>query len=135
MNFLDTVPAIRRIDTNRDDLFAVDVVGHVTAADAENLFGLLEAAYLLHDRIDVLVRVIDPQGVEWANIQDETLEQGTVHALQHISRCATVGDPNWIPAAREFMPASSALELRHFKVEDESVAWQWLGARPIEQPT
>ena len=27
MNFLESVPAIRRIDTDRDDLFAIDVVG------------------------------------------------------------------------------------------------------------
>ncbi|TIT81564.1 MAG: STAS/SEC14 domain-containing protein, partial [Mesorhizobium sp.] len=34
MNFLETVPAIRRIDTDRDDLLAIDVVGDVTGADA-----------------------------------------------------------------------------------------------------
>ena len=70
MNFLDTVPAIRRIDTDRDDLFAIDVVGYVSAADAENLFGLLEAAYALHPRIDVsstasvssMLRIVNPIG-------------------------------------------------------------------------
>ncbi|TJV02209.1 MAG: STAS/SEC14 domain-containing protein, partial [Mesorhizobium sp.] len=62
MNYLEDVPAVRRIDTDRDDLFAIDVVGHVTAADAENLFGLLEAAYALHPKIDVLVRLIDHEG-------------------------------------------------------------------------
>ena len=48
MNFLEEVPAVRKIETDRTDLLAVDIVGHVTAADAENLFGLLEAAYALH---------------------------------------------------------------------------------------
>ncbi|TIL79063.1 MAG: STAS/SEC14 domain-containing protein, partial [Mesorhizobium sp.] len=63
MNFLETVPAIRRIDTDRDDLFAIDVVGDVTGADAENLFGLLEAACALHSKIDVLVRLVELGGV------------------------------------------------------------------------
>ncbi len=58
---LEAVPAIRRIETNRDALFAIDVVGDVSPADAENLFGLLEAAYALHPRIDVLVRLTDEE--------------------------------------------------------------------------
>ncbi|MEO5760451.1 MAG: STAS/SEC14 domain-containing protein [Mesorhizobium sp.] len=128
MNFLESIPAIRRLDTDRDDLFAIDVVGHVSSADGENLFGLLEAAYALHPRIDVLVRLIDHHGVDWSEIADETLKQGTVHALQHIGRCAAVGEPNWIADAKGFLPASPPIEFRHFKAEDE--AWQWLGARP-----
>ena len=33
---------------NQFALFAIDVVGDVSPADAENLFGLLEAAYPLN---------------------------------------------------------------------------------------
>jgi hypothetical protein len=130
MNFLDTVPAIRRIDTDRDDLFAIDIVGHVLAADAENLFGLLEAAYALHPRIDVAVRLIDHDGVDWANISDDTLKQGTIRALEHVGRCAAIGEPNWIADARRFLPASPPIEFRHFKAGDEAAAWRWLAAQP-----
>lgn len=134
MNFLDAVPAIRRIDTNRDDLFAFDVVGHVTAADAENLFGLLEAAYALHNKIDVLVRLVDHDGVDWANLSDETVEQGTADAVAHIGRCAAVGEPNWIRGAQGILPASVPIEFRHFETKDEAAAWKWLGAEPISPP-
>jgi len=131
MNFLQSVPAIRRIDTDREDLFAIDVVGHVSAADGENLFGLLEAAYALHPRIDVLVRLIDHEGVDWPEVSDETLKQGTVHALQHIARCATIGEPDWIADANSFLSAAPSVELRHFSADDEAAAWQWLGAKPV----
>ncbi|MER9213722.1 STAS/SEC14 domain-containing protein [Mesorhizobium sp. M0663] len=133
MNFLEAVPAVRRIDTDREDLFAIDVVGHVAAADAENLFGLLEAAYALHPKIDVLVRLIDHEGVDWADVSDETIEQGIAHAVEHIGRCAAIGEPNWIPEAIAFLPASLPIELRHFEAEDEAAAWEWLGANPIAQ--
>ncbi|MEI9423135.1 STAS/SEC14 domain-containing protein [Mesorhizobium sp. Cs1299R1N1] len=133
MNFLQSVPAIRRIETSRDDLFAIDVVGHVSAADAENLFGLLEAAYLLHQRIDVAVRIVDHEGVDWADISDETIKKGAVHALEHIGRCAAIGAPDWTPNARRALPAASPVEFRHFKIEDEAAAWEWLGARPTGQ--
>lgn len=132
MNFLQSVPAIRRIDTDRDDLFAIEVVGHVSAADAENLFGLLEAAYALHQRIDMAVRLVDHDGVDWAEIRDETLRQGVVHALEHIGRCAAIGSPDWTVEARQALPPSSSVEFRHFSTEDEAAAWKWLGARPAE---
>ncbi|AZO43926.1 STAS/SEC14 domain-containing protein [Mesorhizobium sp. M7D.F.Ca.US.005.01.1.1] len=131
MNFLDTVPAIRRLETSRDDLFAIDVVGHVSAADGENLFGLMEAAYALHPRIDVLVRLVDHDGVDWTHIADETLKQGAIHALEHVGRCATIGKPDWIADAQRFLPSSPPIEIRHFKAEDEAAAWQWLAAQPI----
>ncbi|TPI27231.1 STAS/SEC14 domain-containing protein [Mesorhizobium sp. B3-2-1] len=133
MNFLQSVPAIRRIDTSRDDLFAIDVVGHVSAADAENLFGLLEAAYLLHQRIDVAVRIIDHEGVDWADISDETIKKGAVQALEHIGRCAAIGAPDWTSNARRALPDSSPVEFRYFKLEDEASAWEWLGAQPTSE--
>ena len=132
MNSLESVPAIRRIDTDREDLFAVDVVGDVSAADAENLFGLLEAAYTLHSRIDVLVRLVDLEGVDWADVSAETLEQGKADALEHIGRCATVGEPNWISEVQGFFTAPLPVELRYFKAKDEASAWDWLGARPVD---
>ena len=131
MNFLDSVPAIRRIETSRDDLFAIDIVGHVSAADGENLFGLMEAAYALHQRIDVLVRLVDHDGVDWTHIADETLKQGAIHVLEHVGRCATIGEPDWIADAQRFLPPSPPIEFRHFKAEDEAAAWQWLGASQI----
>lgn len=129
MNFLESVPAIRRIDTDREDLFAIDVVGHVSAADAENLFGLLKAAYALHPRIDVLVRILDHDGVDWRGLSQETIEQGKTDALKYVGRCAAIGEPNWIPRV-EGLFTSLPVELRHFPTPDEAAAWAWLDARP-----
>jgi hypothetical protein len=130
MNFLEDVPAIRQIETNRADLLAVDIVGHVTAADAENLFGLLEAAYALHPRIDVLVRIVDHDGVDWSDIAGDTLKQGKADAIRHVARCATVGEPDWTTDAQGWFEPGPAVELRHFNAADETAAWQWLEAKP-----
>ncbi|TIV56233.1 MAG: STAS/SEC14 domain-containing protein, partial [Mesorhizobium sp.] len=62
---------------------------------AENLFGLLEAAYALHPRIDVLVRLTDEESVDWANIAQDTLKQGVAGAMEHVVRCAAIGEPGW----------------------------------------
>lgn len=131
MRPLQTMPAIRRIDTDRDTLLAVDVVGHVSAADAENLFGLLEAAYALHPKIDVLVRLVEYDGVEWSELSKDTLTRGKADALDHVARCATIGEPDWSHVARGLFAAPS-VDIRHFDASDEASAWAWLGARPID---
>ncbi|RWD65036.1 MAG: STAS/SEC14 domain-containing protein [Mesorhizobium sp.] len=130
MKFLEAVPAIRRLDTNRDALFAIDVVGDVSPADAENLFGLLEAAYALHPRIDVLVRLTDEESVDWANIAQDTLKQGVAGAMEHVVRCAAIGEPGWASLVAGVFPKTLPFEFRRFDVDDEEAAWQWLGARP-----
>ena len=128
MNYLEAVPAIRRIDSSRDDLFAIDVVGEVNSADAENLDGLLEAACALHPRIDVLVRLTDFEIADWSETSPQTIEQGRQMALANVRRCASVGGPDWTRRIRaELQPEQ---ELRCFPAEREAEAWDWLGAKP-----
>ena len=129
MNFSTRVPAIRRIETSRDDL-RHRCAGHVSAPMAAWVDG---AAYALHPRIDVLLRLVDHDGVDWANIAQETLNQGTVHAMEHVGRCATIGEPDWTADARHVLRDSPSIEFRHFETEDEASAWQWLGARATEK--
>ena len=129
---LDPIPAVSRIETDRSDVFAVEIKGHVTAGDVENLYGLLEGAYALHDQIDVLVRLVDYEGTEWAAVDTHTTEEGRNHALQHVRRCAAVGDPDWTGQAGGYFNPDLPVELRHFPLEAEEDAWAWLGARPLE---
>ncbi|MGN6143127.1 MAG: STAS/SEC14 domain-containing protein [Mesorhizobium sp.] len=128
MNFLEDVPVVRRIDTNRDDLFAVELVGHVRAPDAENLFGLFEAACAQHPRIDVLVRLVDHDGVDWADIAADTLKQGSAEAVDHVGRCAIIGESNWSDRMQGWLAAPSTVEIRHFPADSEADAWAWLDA-------
>lgn len=132
MAMLEAVPAVRRIETDRADLFAIDLVGHVSAADAENLFGLLEACYAVHPRIDVLVRMVDHDGVDWGEIDQTTFHEGKAQAREHVRRCAAVGEPDWTGGLSGLFSSPEPVELRHFSSEDEASAWAWLGAKPAE---
>lgn len=132
MPTLESMPAVRRIETDRTDLFAVDVVGHVASADVENLYGLLEAAYALHPKIDVLVRMIDHDGVDWADVHEDTVSDGKAHAREHIRRCASIGEPDWTADLTGWFTSVEPVELRHFAAEDEAAAWAWLDAKPID---
>ena len=84
MHPLDPVPAVRRLETDNDQVFALEITGQTTAADAENLFGLLEGAYALHDRIDVLVRATGFEGADWGESAKETVAEGREIGRAHV---------------------------------------------------
>lgn len=132
MGLLDDVPAVRRIDTNRANAYAFELVGHVSAADIENLYGLLEGAYILHERIDLLIRIVNYEGVDWENVSKITRREGRRHALQHIRRCAAVGEPDWTTYASGLFSAPLPVELRHFAAAEENEAWAWIDAHPVK---
>lgn len=132
MGMADFVPAVRRIETNRADAYAFELTGHITAADIENLYGLLEGAYELHERIDLLIRIVDYHGSDWMEVSRKTRSEGRLHALEHVRRCAAVGEPNWTLLARAILLIATTVEIRHFPAKEEEKAWAWLDALPVD---
>ncbi len=130
MPMLASMPAVRRIDTDRPDLAAFDLVGMVSSADLENLYGLLEAAYALHPQIDLLLRVTDCEGVDIADAAGDTMAEGRDHAGEHVGRCAIVGDKAGIAAAGRLFVTGRSVEVKKFEPSEEDAAWSWVGARP-----
>lgn len=132
MNAMEKSPAIRRIDTDKDDVFGFEIAGRFTPADYENTYGLLDAAYKGHDKIDVLVRADGYDGFDWAPIFSPSTWKGEFSAFKHIRRYAVVGGPAWMGAVMGFVAPLTPIEIKHFATADEAKAWQWLGARPVE---
>lgn len=124
-------PHVRRIDTDRPDAFAFEVLGHIGTADIENLYGLLEGAYALHDRIDLIVLMRDFEGFDWSAAFRESTIAGKTQALKHIRRYAVVGGPAWIAPVISLSKPFLAPEIRHFETDEEAAAWQWIGAVPV----
>lgn len=127
----DTPPAIRRIDTDRDDAFGFEIAGKMTAADIENMIGLLEGAYALHDKIDVLLVINVYDGFEWSALLREDTYLGKAHALKHIRKYAFVGGPNWMKAGVAMTTPFLPIEVKQFARNEVDKAWAWLGARPL----
>jgi SpoIIAA-like len=127
MSMLEQVPAMRRLEVDRANLSAFDVVGHVSSADVENLFGLLEAAYALHPRVDVLLRLIDVEEFDWDDVAADTMKQGKAAAREHIVRCAVIGTSAALSAAHGLFLDTSPVEYKEFSAEEEQAAWEWIG--------
>ena len=130
MALLTSIPAVRQVATDRPDLYAFDLVGGISPADVENFYGLLEAAYTLHPTIDVLVRVVDQEGVDPADASRQTLDAGKKHAAKHVRRCALVGNTRAMPEIKVFFGPS--VEVRQFAGSEEAAAWQWIEGAPVE---
>ena len=130
MHPLEPVPAIRRIDTDRADLCALDVVGQLTSADVENAFGLIEAAHVGHDAIDLMVRLAGYEGLDWDGVLSAATLRGKRETLRHVRKCAVLGGPAWISTGFGLVGLVAPMESRHFDETDEASAWQWLDARP-----
>ena len=126
MHPMDAVPAIRRLDTDRTDLLAIEIAGPVTGADVENLYGLLEGAYALNDRIDLLVRWPEPEEVDWQKIAPKTVEEARDHASRHIRRCAAIGGRGDVSSLLRTLGAGAAEEFRRFPEDEEDAAWAWI---------
>lgn len=129
----ETPPNIRRIDTDREDAFAFEITGEIQAADVENIYGLLEGAYELHDKIDLIVIFDNYEGTEWNAVWSGNTMRGKARALKHIRKYAVVGGPGWIqPMMSVFKPLLS-VEMKHFEDDDTEAAWEWIGAKPKPQ--
>lgn len=133
MRPLERVPAVRRIETDRTDAFAVEITGEFNSADAENLCGLLEGAYTLHDRIDLLVRVVDLTMMDLSDMSSETSSFMRGHVAEHVGKCAIIDDGEWGREVERLFRPGSAVETRHFTPQDEPSAWIFVGAREVEQ--
>ncbi|RCS25422.1 STAS/SEC14 domain-containing protein [Phyllobacterium salinisoli] len=128
-----TIPVVRQIPTNRADVFAFTIEGHLTSADIENVYGLLEGAYEQHDKIDLLVRLDGYEGFDWnAAFKDTTLSMQT-RSLKHIRRYAIVGGPTWIHMSAGLLKPFLSIEMKTFDSAEEAEAWKWIGAEAVKE--
>jgi uncharacterized protein YacL (UPF0231 family) len=132
MSSMDAPPVFRRIDTDKSDVFGFEIVGHFTNADVENAFGLLDAAYQGHDKIDVLLRASGYDGFDWSTLFNPDTFKGKLKAFQHIRRYALVGGPAWMGPMVGLIAPLTSIETKHFAAADEAKAWEWLGAKPAD---
>lgn len=130
MQTTEPLPAIRRIDTDREDLCALEIVGHFTAADLENAYGLLQGAYEEHDKIDLLLLITRYEGFDWGAAFDQSTIRGKTQALRHIRKYAVVGGPAWMRIVLGIFGPLTPVQTHHFDAEE--AAWEWIGGRPAD---
>jgi hypothetical protein len=131
MNVTDPPVRVRRLDTDRDDVLAFEVSGHLQVSDIENIYGLLEGACQSHPKIDVLLRIRNYEGIDWNAVARDWALLGRSHAIKHIRRYAVIAGPGWMAAVISLFKPFFSLEMKHFDAEEEPEAWEWIGVQEI----
>lgn len=129
MRPLERVPAVRRIETDSNGVFAIEITGAFAASDAENLRGLFEGEFALHESIDLFVRITRLDEIDLTDLSYESETFLREHYADRVRRCALVGEANAIAG---LLPTGGA-EVQTFSNDEENEAWQWIGAREVPQ--
>lgn len=119
-------PAFSRIETRRDDVFAFEIDGHISMSEIDEIYKTLDEGYKKFDRIDLLVRMGRYDGFEWNALFSQTTYLGKLHALKHLRRYALVGGPAWFATAIKFFNPLFRVDIRHFELDEEADAWNWI---------
>lgn len=128
----ENIPVIRRILTDRDNVFAFAVEGRLDEKALQNLYGLLEAAYETHDEVDLLIRLTGYEGIDWSSAFSESMFELRSKSLRKLRRYAVIGGPLWLHASISLMKPFLSIELRAFDADNEDQAWKWLEAEPLD---
>ncbi|MCR9135521.1 MAG: STAS/SEC14 domain-containing protein [Alphaproteobacteria bacterium] len=119
-------PALSQIETKRDDVFAFEIDGHLSAAETDDIYATLEKAYQQHERINLLVRIGRFDGFDWSALFSESTFMGKLHAIKHLRRYAVIGGPSWFQTAIAVFDPLFRVEVRHFDYDAEAEAWRWI---------
>ncbi|WP_046864804.1 STAS/SEC14 domain-containing protein [Microvirga massiliensis] len=125
-------PAIRLIETTRPDVIAFEITGKIRSEDMRLLVSTFDDALKAHERLRILVRVIDFDGVSLDALRNEALWSVKMRGLRQVERYALVGGPNWLDKILHSVAPMVRTETRHFGRDEEDKAWEWLEAKPAE---
>jgi hypothetical protein len=119
-------PALMQLKTERDDVYAFEIDGHVSREEVDEVYKTLEQAYEKHDRINLFVRIGRYDGFDLSALFSDVTYAGKLHAIRHMRRYAVVGGPAWMAHMIGFFNPLFRVEVRHFELDDEAEAWKWI---------
>jgi hypothetical protein len=104
----------------------------VTEADIDDVVKKLEIEFETHMSVRVFARIEHLYGIRPRALFKSSLVRLKLQALRKVERYAIVGDAGWIDRYVAVVSKLTDIELRHFRLAQESEAWTWLEAAPSE---
>ncbi|EDZ66848.1 hypothetical protein NOC27_175 [Nitrosococcus oceani AFC27] len=124
-------PAFRFIPTSRDDVFAFEINGMISAEEMPGVIKEFEGFLERHDKVRLLNRMRHFGGIDPAVFMQGGLVSMKLAAMQKVERYAIVGAPGWMrKIIKSINPAFTDMDMRTFSKDKEQDAWEWLEAAP-----
>ena len=123
--------AVRRVPTDREDLYAFEIDGEVSAEAMEAMAETMNRAFDAHeDRVDMLLVFRDYGGSEAGAALDADVIASRFRSLVNVRRYVVVGAPAGANAMIEAIGKLIPVEATAFGADELDAAWTLLGARP-----
>ncbi len=126
--------AMRVIGTNRPDVLGIEIDGRLSKEEMASISVELNAARSAQEIKSVLLRIRSFEGFDPSIALDGDYARMKLGFFRELDRYAVVGGPQWIRQWVEFLGPLVRMEVRYFPPENESAAWEWLGAKPLADP-
>jgi hypothetical protein len=120
--------AMREIITDRPNLVAFEIDGHLTAADVERAIEIFALKLEMPGKINVLGRFDNYDGFDFNVFFTQGWLSLKVNAFKKIDRYALVGAPVWMENLVELLQPLVPIEMKCFDVRSEAEARTWLEA-------
>lgn len=121
-------PSIHILHTTNEKVFAYEVDGPILEGDVKAIIPALNAKFESHDKINVLVRMKNWSGFELTAFLNDEFFKMKYKALSKVDKYAVVGPRSWMRNLIELTDLLFSTDSRVFDAEDESAAWEWVGA-------
>ena len=126
-------PALKVIETDNPDVLGFELDGKIRADEVRAIATIFQEAFERDHPVRLLGRVKRLDVPELSAFCNSDYVRMKLAALHRVERYALVGGPAWLAAWIGMLDPLVRAEVRHFEPEDESVAWSWLGARPLAE--
>lgn len=124
-------PAFRFLPTSKDDVFAFEINGVISAKEMPEVIQKFQTFLGRHEKVRLLNRIKHFGGIDPAVFMQSGLVSMKLAAMQKVERYAIVEAAGWMRKIIETgNPVFADMEMRTFPEDQESEAWAWLGAEP-----
>lgn len=117
---------IRIVETDEPDVLAFEIHGKLERNDLE----AVAAQFLARPAERVIGKIIHSDGAAIRGLVDDDFVKMKLAGLSGVKRYALVGGPAWLAGWVSVVDMLARADVRHFPLEKEAAAWQWIDAQP-----
>ena len=122
--------SLRVIETGRADTVGFEIDGPLTARDLHDFAERMNKLIADGKAKRMIGRFLRYKGFEVGALFDSEYIAMKLGLLGSLERYAIVGAPAWLALAIRLLDPLLRIEVRHFTLEEEPLAWDWVKADP-----
>jgi hypothetical protein len=123
-------PAIKIILTTKPEVLGFEIDGKISAEELHAVSIHLNRMLADSEPRRMLGRIKRLEGFDPACVFDSEYLAMKRGMLDRLERYAIVGGPAWLASWVKALDPLFRIDIRHFELKDEAMAWAWLGAEP-----